>query len=62
VKSWIPKDGSVPLDIWVETIPFKETRDYVKNVMMYYQIYSLKMQKSQHIFEPLAEMRVGIEG
>ncbi len=62
VKSWIPKDGSVPLDIWVETIPFKETRDYVKNVMMYYQIYSLKMQKNQHVFEPLADMRVGIEG
>ncbi|OGO80448.1 MAG: hypothetical protein A2203_15375 [Chromatiales bacterium RIFOXYA1_FULL_46_5] len=62
VKSWIPKDGSVPLDIWVETIPFKETRDYVKNVMMYYQIYSLKMQKSQHIFEPLSQMRVGMEG
>lgn len=62
VKSWIPKDGAVPLDIWVETIPFKETRDYVKNVMMYYQIYSLKMQKNQHIFEPLAQMRVGVEG
>jgi soluble lytic murein transglycosylase len=62
VKSWIPKDESVPLDIWVETIPFKETRDYVKNVMMYYQIYSLKMQKNQHIFEPLAQMRVGMQG
>lgn len=61
VKSWIPKNGSVPLDIWVETIPFKETRDYVKNVMMYYQIYSLKMQKQQRIFEPLAQMRVGVE-
>ena len=33
VKSWLPKSENIPADIWVETIPFKETRKYVKRVM-----------------------------
>jgi len=33
VKSWLPKSEGIPADIWVETIPFKETRKYVKRVM-----------------------------
>ncbi|HEV2613768.1 MAG TPA: transglycosylase SLT domain-containing protein [Gammaproteobacteria bacterium] len=32
VKKWILKVG-MPADIWIETIPFHETRDYVKNIM-----------------------------
>ncbi len=59
VNAWVPKDGQVPLDIWIETIPFKETRDYVKNVLMYYQVYSLKLQTNQQVFAPLARMQVG---
>jgi len=59
IKAWAPKDGPVPLDIWIETIPFKETRDYVKNVLLYYQIYSLKLDTKRQVFAPLATMQVG---
>jgi soluble lytic murein transglycosylase len=31
VQKWIPQ-ASMPADIWIETIPFHETRDYVKNI------------------------------
>ena len=29
VQQWLPKEN-IPLDVWVETIPYKETRNYVK--------------------------------
>ena len=39
VKGWLPADETVGADVWVETIPFRETRNYVKAVMAYKQIY-----------------------
>lgn len=43
VKGWLPEDASVGADLWVETIPYKETRNYVKAVMAYKQIYQNKL-------------------
>jgi soluble lytic murein transglycosylase len=42
VNSWLP---ATPLDaeIWVETIPFNETRDYVKNVLAYTAVYEHRL-------------------
>lgn len=59
VKRWMPKDKAVDLDIWIETIPFKETREYVKAVLAYYQIYNIRMNQEQDVFVPLATMKVG---
>ena len=39
VKQWIPKNGNLAADIWIETIPFYETRQYLKNVLAYTVIY-----------------------
>ena len=39
VKSWLPISETVGADLWVETIPYRETRNYVKAVMAYKQIY-----------------------
>ncbi|OUS30644.1 hypothetical protein A9Q99_05520 [Gammaproteobacteria bacterium 45_16_T64] len=36
---WQPKHLPMAGDIWIETIPFRETRNYVKNVMTYQAIY-----------------------
>jgi len=33
VKKWLPKDGDVDALIWIENIPFTETRKYVKRVL-----------------------------
>lgn len=38
-KAWQPKYGPMEGDIWVDTIPFKETREYVKNILAYQAIY-----------------------
>jgi len=42
VKRWLAERGQLPLDIWIESIPFKETRNYVQNVLTYRVIYQLK--------------------
>lgn len=39
VKKWLKQRGQLPLDIWIETIPFKETRRYVQNVLAFRVIY-----------------------
>lgn len=42
VSSWMP-DRKMDADIWVETIPYGETRDYVKNVMSYTTVYDYRL-------------------
>ena len=39
VKRWLKDRGDLPLDVWIETIPFKETRNYVQNVLAFRVIY-----------------------
>lgn len=41
VNQWRQARGELPLDIWIETIPFDETRRYVQNVLTYSVIYDL---------------------
>lgn len=58
VKNWIPEKGSLPMDIWIETIPYKETRNYVKAVLAYKQIYSQQLGQESTLFENLANMQL----
>lgn len=39
VVGWVSKNGGLPLDEWVEEIPYKETRGYVKQVCADYAVY-----------------------
>lgn len=44
VDKWLnPAGKEVDYDIWIETIPFKETRGYVQNVLAYSVIYSHRL-------------------
>lgn len=45
VKQWLSKDtrDSLPFDIWIETIPYRETRGYVQNVLAYSVIYGYRL-------------------
>lgn len=40
VGQWLPTTASTAADIWVETIPYRETRSYVQRVMEYAAVYS----------------------
>ncbi|MES9926659.1 MAG: transglycosylase SLT domain-containing protein [Candidatus Thiodiazotropha sp. 6PDIVS] len=42
VRSWLP-DQPQATDIWIETIPFHETREYLKRVLSYTVIYNYRL-------------------
>lgn len=42
VKQWLP-DTSMPADIWVENVPFTETRNYIQQVVTYATIFSKRL-------------------
>jgi soluble lytic murein transglycosylase len=39
VKRWLHERGEIPLDEWIERIPYEETRNYTKRVMSTYFTY-----------------------
>lgn len=42
VRDWMP-DGALDADVWVESIPYTETRNYVKNVMGFTTVYDYRL-------------------
>ncbi len=49
VKSWIQRWGNVDYDVFVEHIPFAETRTYVKRVITFRSTYDKIYQKKMNI-------------
>ncbi len=46
VLKWLPDEGSsVAADVWVDTLPYKETREYVRAVMAYATIFDWKLKE-----------------
>lgn len=45
VKRWLNKEkgAQLPYDVWIETIPYKETRGYVQNVLSFSVIYAYRL-------------------
>jgi soluble lytic murein transglycosylase len=43
VDRWLSERPSAPADVWIEAIPFSETRGYVQNVLAYSVIYGERM-------------------
>ncbi len=53
VDQWLKKtDGKLPFDVWMTLIPFKETRSYVSNILMYSVIYSRKLGLKPPMLKP----------
>ena len=44
VSRWLPEQ-QLPADVWIELIPFRETRQYVKRVFTYAVIYDHRRQE-----------------
>ncbi|MCI2282307.1 transglycosylase SLT domain-containing protein [Colwellia sp. MSW7] len=59
VGTWVDNAQSVPADIWIEMIPYKETRNYVKSVLAYQEIYQNKPGQVSQIFENVINMSIG---
>ncbi len=52
VSRWVSADSSLPFDVWIETIPFRETRGYVQNVLTFSVIYSFRMGQPSALIRP----------
>ena len=46
VDRWLPNSEALSADIWVETIPFKETRNFVENVLAFTVVYDHRLGKT----------------
>ena len=46
VKRWLPRDQTMPADLWVETVPYKETRNYVQAVLAYSTVFDRSLGKN----------------
>lgn len=43
VRSWLPEEGEVEADVWIDNIPFTETRRYVRGLLAYIAIYEHRL-------------------
>ncbi|MDX2368083.1 MAG: transglycosylase SLT domain-containing protein [Colwellia sp.] len=59
VKSWLKNLKAIPADIWIETIPFRETRNYVKSVLAYQEIYQHEPGEVSQLFKQVTNMNIG---
>ncbi|BAU75146.1 transglycosylase SLT domain-containing protein [Metapseudomonas furukawaii] len=51
VRQWLRGANHLSFDVWVETIPFDETRQYVQNVLSYSVIYGHKLNAPQPLVD-----------
>ena len=46
VKRWLPRGQIMSADLWVETVPFTETRNYVQAVLAYSTVFDRSLGKN----------------
>ncbi|MCQ9426107.1 transglycosylase SLT domain-containing protein [Pseudomonas sp. LJDD11] len=51
VRQWLKGANHLAFDVWVESIPFDETRQYVQNVLSYSVIYGQKLNNPQPLVD-----------
>lgn len=49
VRRWVNDHSPRDIDIWIETLPWQETRDYLKNVISFYAVYQYRMQQKPNL-------------
>lgn len=42
---WLKNHSPNEMDIWIETLPWHETRNYLKNVIAFYAVYQFRMHQ-----------------
>ena len=52
VDRWIKDANNLPMEVWIERIPFRETRNYVKNVLAFRHVYAHKLNAHMPLLGP----------
>ncbi len=45
VNLWLKSHEPKEIDIWIETLPWRETRNYLKNIISFYAVYQYRMHE-----------------
>ena len=46
VIGWLPKTGTVEADVWIDNIPYGETRRYVRRILAYRAVYEHRLGRN----------------
>jgi len=57
VKRWLPRDQTMSADLWVETVPFKETRNYVQAVLAYSTVFDRSRGKNTLMSSRMSDIK-----
>ncbi len=57
VQKWLPEGEPLDADLWVETVPFRETRNYIQAVLAYATIFDKHLGQSVRISSRMDEVR-----
>ncbi|ARG97128.1 lytic transglycosylase domain-containing protein [Legionella micdadei] len=56
VNYWLKNHPPKDMDIWIDTLPWHETRNYLKNIIAFYAVYQFRLQQKadlQSFMKPL---------
>ncbi len=59
VAEWRARYPELPPAIWIETISYRETRDYVKSILAFHAVFDWQLEKEQR---PLSRLLSAVEG
>jgi len=57
VRKWLPQKNVLPADLWVETVPFNETRNYVQAVLAYATVFDKTLGKDTLISSRMHDIK-----
>ena len=57
VRKWLPENEPMSADLWVETVPYKETRNYIQAVLAYATIFDKLLGQQVQISSRMNEIR-----
>ena len=57
VRKWLPRESGMPADLWVETVPFNETRNYVQAVLAYATVFDKSRGKDTLISSRMHDIK-----
>ncbi|MBA2711907.1 MAG: lytic transglycosylase domain-containing protein [Tatlockia sp.] len=49
VNYWLKNHTPKDMDIWIDTLPWHETRNYLKNIIAFYAVYQYRLQQKPNL-------------
>lgn len=59
VRYWLKNHPPKDIDIWIDTLPWHETRNYLKNIMAFYMVYQYRMNQKPDLSDFMRPLQEG---